>query len=93
MHKFNESELNEILADGTKVEVYEFVESHRWYDLFELVFFDEESEEFFRAYHMSPSTELQEGQDEWDSDYDGMVELEIVEPYQETVTKYRRKTV
>lgn len=86
--KFATSELDDILAIGNEVALYEFVESRRWYDLFEFVFWDHEAGCYFRAWHMAPSTELQEGQDEWDTDANGMVELEVVEPYEVTVTQY-----
>ena len=71
----------EIYAAGAKNVCREISSEHRWYNRVMDVF--ERDGEFVAVFWDEPSTEMQE-----DQDYNA--EVYAVEPYEATVTKYRR---
>lgn len=56
---------------------YQFIEEHRWFNLYLIVF--KYKDELYGIDHMCPSTEYQEGGEEFDTDSDDMVEVKPVQ--------------
>lgn len=65
------------------------VSGHRWYTKYLIVFGDIGGHYGF--YYLDPATEDQEGQDEYETDADGMVPVFNVEGHDETVTVWTVK--
>jgi hypothetical protein len=60
-------------------------DQHRWYTVRRVIF--EFESQLWEIFYNDPATELQEGQDKFDED---PVTAYQVEPFQVTVTQYRR---
>lgn len=78
-------ELQRVGNDIGIVKSDEYVESRRWYELWELVWI--ENRIYYGYLYEVPATEYQEGSE---SEFDPSRIYEV-EPYEVTVTKYRKK--
>ena len=86
--KFTVEELEEVY-DLPYDAVYEdTVDKRRWYSVMELVFLADDGKHYMVDY-MDPATEMQEGQERWDEDSQGLVEAILVEPKEVTTIEWR----
>ena len=92
---FPAEDLDEVryLNVGDWYEEYILLENHyitsgRWSERWEMIF--RHNGKFWGVMYEVPSTEMQEGMDSFDQNLDGTVDVYEVEPYEVTVTKYRK---
>lgn len=84
--KITEQEAQEIYYDEKYVAVEEGGD-HRWWRPIYVTFSSDGK--FYQFMYMQPLTEVQEDQDRFEVDRDGMIECYEVEPYEFKETRYR----
>ncbi len=81
--KFSQEFLDDLYGDAIVMDVP--LDKHRWYTIHRVIFKHESK--FYEARPMVPASEIQEDQPRWNAD---PVECPEVEPFEKTVTDYRR---
>jgi hypothetical protein len=88
--KFSAEQLEELevtWGSGAPVVSTEEWSQHRWYTVRRVIFKHEE--QLWEIFYNDPATEMQEGMDMFDED---PVTAHLMEPFEVTVTQYRRVT-
>ena len=67
------NELDDMMwREGTYSKVDKtFIDKHRWYNSFYVIFRDTVNDKLYSVYYMEPASEMQEDQDRWNVEYKG----------------------